>query len=173
MSHKYAVTCSNRRHTVRNGSKNRLVFFKTARSVSLFLKKLPMQRCFDVWRVNEKAGSWVPDKVILSSVPGFSGSQDYFPHRYSPLPEEHLLTQRAVPIGDYYPIQNLVGESPQKPFKWHQHEIEQILVSSDLNYEDLKTARTFLQQPEMLLSFLTSRGHKDVSAAIQRLVSYG
>ena len=169
MRHKYAVTCSSRRHTIRNGSVNRLVFFKSARSVSMFLKHLSTQGRFDVWRVGEDG----PDKIILSSVPGFSGTQDYFPHRYSPLPEDKLLTQRSVPIGYFDPIRSLVEEGPQKPIKWHQNEVEQILVSSDLNYDDLKIARQFLTQPEMLFPFLESRGHGDVSSAIQRLLTHG
>ena len=139
----------------------------------MFLRNLSPQERFDVWRVRDEEGSVQPDKIILSSVPGFSGTQDYFPHRYSPLPEDHLLTQRAVPVGDYHAIESLAEEPDQKPFQWHQNEIEQILVSSDLNYDELKTARQFLTQPEMLLSFLDSRGYADVSSTIQRLVTYG
>ena len=166
MGYTYKITPSSNRRT--SSTQEVCWDCQNARHVAYTLKKLTPSSVFDVWQIGADGGQ---EKKVLASVPGQSGSQDWFPFKYSPLPKDTPLSG-ALPTGYFYDIQNMTGEIRQKPAKWKKNEIDQILINEDLSIEELNTSMRMLSDQEMLYSYLESRGQMKALQRIKLLLSY-
>lgn len=112
-------------------------------------------------------------RLIQANVPGVAHA-GWFPFKYTPAPEEWLLLQRNVPVGNFADFELLTPRnfSPAKSVSYHRNEIEAALVEGDLHRYQVDEAMRFLPDLVKFYNYLELKGaHKSLNI-IRRLLSY-
>lgn len=125
---------------------------------------------FDVWSVEEKGRDVVASGLVVAAYPG-QGPEEWYPHKYTPVPSELVLVQRNIPVGEL-DATHLPGKGLSKSVNVSKNEIESALIESDLYARDVSDAMNLLPDVDALYAFLKEKGQHKTINLIRRLLSY-